>query len=156
MSIRSRSLTILPILATLSLSTPADDAPAFDRYVSGFDYAARKEMKLGSRELIALMKQGRIQLIDIRFEEEYAAWHLGPSVNIPIDELPTRLDEIDRDRIVVTACPHKDRAVIAMAYLRSKGIAARYLKDGLLGLLEELRGDEARDLMAAISSRNTH
>jgi hypothetical protein len=45
------------------------------------------------------------------------------------------------------ACPHKDRAIIAMIYLRSKGIPAKYLTDGLLGLAENLRGDKAKDLI---------
>jgi hypothetical protein len=30
-----------------------------------------------------------------------------------------------------------------MTYLRSKGIPARYLTDGLIGLAENLRGDDA-------------
>jgi rhodanese-related sulfurtransferase len=64
-------------------------------------------------------------------------------LKIPLNELPGRLDELPKDKIIVTACPHKDRAIIAMTYLRSKGIKARYLTDGLIGLAENLRGDSA-------------
>jgi hypothetical protein len=32
-----------------------------------------------------------------------------------------------------------------MAYLRTKGYNARYLTDGLTGLAEALRGDEAKE-----------
>ena len=42
-------------------------------------------------------------------------------------------------QIIITACPHKDRATIAMVYLRSKGIQAKYLTDGLISLAENLR-----------------
>jgi len=115
-----------------------------ESYISNFDYAARKEMKIESRSLISLLKQGKAQLIDIRFKEEYAAWKVGPSVNIPLNELPERLKELNQSKIIVTACPHKDRATIAMVYLRSKGIKAKYLTDGLLGMAENLRGDNAK------------
>ena len=120
-----------------------------EEYISSFDYAARKEMKIDSKGLITLLKQGNAQLIDIRFKEEYAAWKVGPSTNIPLNELPKRLSEIDKSKTIVTACPHKDRATIAMVYLRSKGIKAKYLTDGLIGLAENLRGDNAKDFIDA-------
>ena len=122
-----------------------------ESYIKSFDYAARKEMKMDSKGLIDLLKQGKAQLIDIRFPEEYAAWKVGPTNNIPLNELPKRLDELDKNKIIVTACPHKDRATIAMVYLRSKGIQAKYLTDGLIGLAENLRGDNAKDLINALN-----
>ena len=122
-----------------------------ESYIKSFDYAARKEMKMDSKGLIDLLKQGKAQLIDIRFPEEYAAWKVGPSKNIPLNELPKRLEELDKNKIIVTACPHKDRAIIAMVYLRSKGIQAKYLTDGLIGLAENLRGDNAKEFINALN-----
>ena len=52
-----------------------------------------------------------------------------------------------KDKIIVIACPHKDRSAIAMAYLRTKGYNARYLTDGLIGLAENLRGDNAKEFL---------
>ena len=121
-----------------------------EKYITTFDYAARKEMKMDSKGLVELLKQGKAQLIDIRFPQEYSAWKVGPSKNIPLNELPKRLSEIDKNKIVVTACPHKDRATIAMVYLRSKGINAKYLTDGLIGLAENLRGDNAKEFIDAL------
>ena len=34
-----------------------------------------------------------------------------------------------------------------MSYLRSKGINAKYLTDGLIGLAENLRGDNAEEFV---------
>ena len=34
-----------------------------------------------------------------------------------------------------------------MAYLRTKGFKAKYLTDGLIGLAENLRGDNAKDFL---------
>ncbi|VAW64062.1 Rhodanese-related sulfurtransferase [hydrothermal vent metagenome] len=122
-----------------------------ETYISNFDYAARKEMKIDSKRLILLLKQKKAQLIDIRFTEEYTAWKVTPSINIPLNELPDRLNEINTNKIIVTACPHKDRAAIAMVYLRSKGIKAKYLTDGLIGLAENLRGDNAREFINSLN-----
>jgi len=55
------------------------------------------------------------------------------------------------DKFIVTVCPHRDRAILAMSYLHSKGIPARYRTDGLIGLAENLRGDSALYFMEAIS-----
>jgi rhodanese-related sulfurtransferase len=115
-----------------------------ESYLTGFNYQERSSMKMASGELVYLLATGQAQLIDIRFKEEYAAWQVAPSLNVPLNELPQRLDELDRKKIVVTACPYNDRAIIAMTYLRSKGIQARYLSDGLLSLAQNLRGDQAK------------
>jgi len=138
------SLFLLGAITSVS-ATGLQDDPQLEKYISNFDYAARKDMKMDSKGLIKLLTESKAQLIDIRFTEEYAAWRVGPSINIPLNELPARLDEINTTKIIVTACPHKDRAIIAMVYLRSKGIKAKYLTDGLIGLAENLRGDNARD-----------
>ena len=139
---------LLICILLLGLYTPASASEKYlESYISSFDYEARKEMKMNSEVLIKLLMEGKVQLIDIRFHEEYAAWKVGYSINIPINELPKRLSEIDKNKIVVTACPHKDRAIIAMVYLRSQGIKAKYLTDGLIGLAEHLRGDKAEEFI---------
>uniref|UniRef100_UPI0026088BD3 rhodanese-like domain-containing protein n=1 Tax=Sulfurimonas sp. TaxID=2022749 RepID=UPI0026088BD3 len=83
----------------------------------------------------------------IRFHEEYEAWHIGFGDHIPLNELPDRLDEIDKNKTIVTMCPHYDRAEIARLFLKLKGYNARYLNDGMLKVVDYLRGDKARDYM---------
>lgn len=113
-------------------------------YLSNFDYAERKAMKITSEELMSLLMQGKAQLIDIRFQEEFEAWHMGIAHNIPLNELPDRLGEIDQEKIIVTACPHKDRAILGRVFLTLNGYQAKYLVDGLMGLADALRGDKAK------------
>ena len=137
------------IFFSLSIAGYPNDKQ-LEKYISTFDYEARIEMKINSKWLIALLEEGDAQLIDIRFPEEFAAWKVGPSINIPLNQLPHRLTELDKTKTIVMACPHKDRAILAMAYLRSKGINAKYLTDGLIGLAENLRGDNAKTFMDAI------
>jgi len=66
--------------------------------------------------------------------------------------LPQRLDEVDRARTIVTMCPHYDRAEIARLYLKLNGFNARYLTDGLLGVVEYLRGDRAREYINTLKA----
>ncbi|NTW82496.1 MAG: rhodanese-like domain-containing protein [Chlorobiaceae bacterium] len=119
----------------------------FDHFLRAFDHEQRKDMKVSSRELLTLLKEGKAQLVDTRFRDEYVAWHMGFGSSIPLNDLPDRLIELSPDRIIVTACSHKDRAALAMLYLCTKGYRSRYLEDGFAGLAELLRGDEARALM---------
>ncbi len=120
----------------------------FTDYLRSFDYDERLAMKIQLPELLERYPQGELQLIDIRFPEEYAAWHLGIGQHIPLNELPDRLADLDSGKTIVTMCPHYDRAEIARLYLTLKGYHARYLTDGMLCIASKLRGDFARDYMA--------
>ena len=122
----------------------------FDNYLKDFDYQERIDMKIQLKELFELYEKGKAQIIDIRFKEEYEAWHVGFTDHIPLNELPDRLDEIDKSKTIITVCPHYDRAEIARLYLKINGFNARYLTDGMLGMVDWLRGDKARDYMKKI------
>ena len=123
---------------------------SFDEYLKNFDYDERKRMKIQIPELLEGYKKGEIELIDIRFPEEYEAWHVGIGKHIPLNELPNRLDELDKNKLIVTMCPHYDRASMARHYLTLKGFKAKYLTDGMLKLVDYLRGDKARDYIKEV------
>ena len=137
-------ISILFLVFTLSFTSfvKAQELKLED-YLLKYDYESRIEMKIQSKELIELLKENKAQLIDIRFKEEYKSWNMPIAISIPLADLPTNLDKIDKSKIIVTACPHKDRAIIAMIYLKTKGYNVKYLTDGLLGLAGNLRGDSA-------------
>ncbi len=123
----------------------------FSNYLRTFDYQERKDMKINIPTLLQGFQQDQIELIDIRFPQEYEAWHLGFTKNIPLNELPDRLAELDRSKLIVPVCPHYDRAAIARHYLKLQGYDTRYLVEGLLGLTDYLRGDRAKDFMERIN-----
>ena len=123
---------------------------SFDEYLKSFDYDERKAMKIKLDEMLKLYEEGKAEIIDIRFKDEYEAWHLGFGKNIPLNELPNRINELDKNKTIVTVCPHYDRAEIARLFLKLKGFNARYLTDGLLGAVDYLRGDKARDYMTKL------
>jgi len=130
--------------------------PEFDRYLQSFDYQERKDMKIQLEECLERYAKGEIQLIDIRFQEEFDAWNIGFGNHIPLHEIPDRLDEIDSSKTIVTMCPHYDRAEIARLYLKLNGYNARYLTCGMLGVVDFLRGDKARDYMLKLQKGNTN
>ena len=138
---------ILAMMLMMTASPLCAAESEFDAFLTRFDYETRADMKVDSKRLIQLMSEKKAVLVDIRFREETQAWKMGFGLFIPLNELPARLKELPKDTIIVAACPHKDRSAIAMAYLRSKGYDARYLTDGLVGLAENLRGDNAKDFM---------
>lgn len=130
------------LLLTLHSCATAQEL-ALDDYLLNYDYKARTDMKIQSNQLAELIKTGKAQLIDIRFDEEYQSWNMPYAISIPLPDVPNNLDKLDKKKLIVTACPHKDRAIIAMVYLKTKGYNVKYLTDGLIGLAEHLRGGNA-------------
>ncbi|RME22567.1 MAG: rhodanese-like domain-containing protein [Deltaproteobacteria bacterium] len=59
------------------------------------------------------------QLVDVRTPFEFRSGHLDGAVNIPVDQLPRRLDGLDRQRPVVLYCRTGSRS------RRAAGILAR-------------------------------
>jgi rhodanese-related sulfurtransferase len=137
------------ILFTLLITTPvySGESVSFENYLRSFDYQERSNMKIGIPEMLILHKQGMVQIIDIRFREEHQVYSFGFIKNIPLNELPARLKELDRSKIIVTVCPHYDRAELARTFLTLKGYRSKYLVEGLLGLADYLRGDIAKDFI---------
>jgi len=140
------------ILLILVTSLTILNAVDFDSYLKSFDYKARKDMKVKTYEMLNLVEEGKAQVIDIRFPEEVKTWSLGFAKNIPLNELPNRLDELDKSKIIITACPHNDRANIARVFLMLKGYNARYLSDGFLTTVDYLRGDNAKEFLDEINN----
>jgi rhodanese-related sulfurtransferase len=137
------------ILFTLLIISPVYSGVnvSFENYLRSFDYQERSNMKIGIPEMLHLYKKGSVQIVDIRFREEYRAYSFSFIKHIPLNELPDRLNELDRTKIIVTVCPHYDRAEIARTFLTLKGYRSKYLVEGLLGLADYLRGDRAKDFI---------
>jgi len=147
---KKMKLVVMVLFAALMATTGYAQelkSVSFDDYLKTFDYKERKNMKIEIPELFDLYKKGMVQIIDIRFSEEYQTYNFSFIKSIPINELPARLSELDKTKIIVTVCPHYDRAEIARTYLTLKGYRSKYLVEGVVGLAEYLRGDKARDFI---------
>lgn len=139
---------IFVVLALVGLGNAAElKKVSFEEYLSKFDYKERENMKIKTPDMLALVEEGKAILVDIRFKEEFEAWHIGASINIPLNELPKRIGELPKDKLIITACPHNDRSNMARMYLTLNGYNAKYLNDGLLKVADFLRGNNAKEFM---------
>ena len=66
-------------------------------------------------------------LLDVRSSEERALGCIPGSIHIPIDDLRRRLDELPRDREIVTYCESGQRSYNAARILSQHGFRARNL-----------------------------
>ena len=141
---------MLCVLALLGFLHAAEvKKVSFEEYLLAFDYAERETMKIKTPEMLALVEEGKAILVDVRFREEFEVWHMNFAKNIPLNELPKRLNELPKGTLIITACPHNDRANLARLFLVQNGYNAKYLNDGLLKVADFLRGDNAKEFLEA-------
>ena len=60
-------------------------------------------------------------LLDVREPEEFAREHVSGAVNVPQADLATRLDEIPRDRPILTICQSGSRSLRSAQFLQQQG-----------------------------------
>jgi rhodanese-related sulfurtransferase len=60
-------------------------------------------------------------LLDVREPEEFAREHVPGAVSLPQADLATRLDEIPRDRPILTICQSGMRSLRSAQFLRQQG-----------------------------------
>jgi len=106
-----------------------------------------KNMRISVNNFIAAYNSDEAELIDIRIATETRVWSLGFGLKIPANELPERLSELPRDKLLVVACPMTDRSNMARTYLASQGLHVKYLQGGLLALMDHLKGGAAEEIM---------
>ena len=72
----------------------------------------------------ALPRDGSVTLLDTRTPGEYARGHIEGFVNIPVDELRERLNEVERGKPVYVICQSGLRSYIASRILEGSGYEA--------------------------------
>jgi rhodanese-related sulfurtransferase len=75
-------------------------------------------------DLPALPRDGSVTLLDSRTEQEYAGGHVEGFVNIPVDELRERMDELEPGKPVYVMCQSGLRSYIAARILEGRGFTA--------------------------------
>ena len=70
------------------------------------------------KKLIPKWKQEGAVIIDVRSKQEYASSHAPQTINIPLDELESRIGELDRSKLVLLCCASGARSALALQTLR--------------------------------------
>ena len=81
-------------------------------------------------ELDALPRDGSVVLLDVRTPGEYARGHAEGFVNIPVDSLRERMDEIPRGKPTYVNCQSGLRSYIACRILAQEGFDCYNLSGG--------------------------
>jgi phage shock protein E len=118
----------LLLIALAALAGPAaiaaDPAPATSS--SGKAAAAAPAAAVQPMSQEALLQHqaqhpDHLFLLDVRTPQEYAEGHIAGAVNVPYDQLATRLAEVPKDKDVVLYCRSGRRAGIAADVLAANG-----------------------------------
>ena len=85
------------------------------------------------KEVKARLARGEeVFLLDVREPDEVEAWAYPVGVNIPLGELPSRLDELPHEVTIVVACHMGGRSARAAQALSEGGWSAENLTGGML------------------------
>jgi len=74
--------------------------------------------------VLAASADERPFLVDVRTPQEFSTGHILGAVNIPVDELRTRLGELPRDRTITVYCQVGQRGYLATRILLQEGSSA--------------------------------
>ena len=69
-------------------------------------------------------------LLDVRTAQEFANGHIPGAVNIPVDDLRSRLNELPQDRKIAVYCQVGQRGYLATRILMQKGFSAANIGGG--------------------------
>jgi sulfur-carrier protein adenylyltransferase/sulfurtransferase len=96
--------------------------------------------EISAQELDLKLKKGkRFCLLDVRNPEEYELCHLKDAKLIPVNELKTRVQELDQNAEIVAYCKSGGRSRRAIEVLRAKGFKKlRHLTGGILAWAESV------------------
>ena len=77
-----------------------------------------------------LPRDGSVVLLDVRTEGEYSRGHIEDFINIPVDELRERINEIEKGKPVYVMCQSGLRSYIACRILSENGYDCKNLSGG--------------------------
>ena len=93
-------------------------------------------------EADSLPRDGSVVLLDCRTPEEYSYGHMEGFINIPVDELRSRIDELPKGKPVYVHCQSGLRSYIACRILEGNGFDCYNLSGGYR-LYEAVKSDKA-------------
>ena len=81
------------------------------------------------KDVEKIIKDGN-QMVDVRTISEYASGHIEGALNIPVDDLRKRLDELDKSKPVYLYCRSGQRSYYAARILKENGFDVSHLAGG--------------------------
>jgi rhodanese-related sulfurtransferase len=109
-----------------------DRLPELREVVRAFNEDPRELIELPPDELLAGIKGGRLSLIDVRPQSEFAAGHLPGAQSVPLDTLHKGAPKLRGPVVVYCRGPYCVGAKEAVSLLRKAGLRAKRLALGVM------------------------
>lgn len=85
-----------------------------------------------------LVSEGAV-IIDVRSPGEFSGGNIPGSKNIPLDQLPSKMNQLkDKNQVIITCCASGMRSAAAKSALKSKGYTTVHNGGGWMRLLNKL------------------
>lgn len=124
-----RALDAIAALRTLAESHTAEVRSLIDSYLH-----ARDDFEpLPASELLQRADSGLVTVLDVRPPGEFAQGHIPGALNVPLDQLRSRLRTLPDNREIIAYCrgPWCVLSFEAVRQLRAAGFKARRLEEGM-------------------------
>ncbi|MFP7252996.1 rhodanese-like domain-containing protein [Terribacillus goriensis] len=89
------------------------------------------EAILPSKVVASLAKKEKLHIIDVREHNEVALGKIPGAKHIPLGEVLTRLDELDKDKEYIMVCRSGNRSGLASEWLTNKGFKVKNMTGGM-------------------------
>ena len=90
----------------------------------------RSRHAVSTLQATQLLNKGKTLILDVRSADEFKTGHLRASKNIPLDELPARMGDLDKSSAVLVICQTDARAGRGASQLRRAGFSDVYVLEG--------------------------
>jgi phage shock protein E len=68
------------------------------------------------------IRSGAAKIVDVRSRGEFMGGHVAGSINIPLQEIPERLDELKQLSDIILCCASGNRSAQATSFLKAQGL----------------------------------
>ena len=89
-----------------------------------------EHLQVDVETVLAAPADRRPFVLDVRTSQEFSAGNIPGAMNISVDDLRSRLDELPRDREIAVYCQVGQRGYVATRILRQKGFSASNIGGG--------------------------
>lgn len=79
--------------------------------------------KKNKPDIAELLHEGAI-ILDVRTPSEFQSGHIKGAINIPLDQLSSKLSKLKKDTAIITCCASGMRSGAAKSLLAGKGFNA--------------------------------
>ena len=98
----------------------------------------RQDIRISAKDLKNAIDKGKVKrgdifLLDVREYDEFKQGSIEGSKNIPLGQISSSLNEIPKDKEIITICPQGNRAGMVTFILERQGYSVKTLEEGLKG-----------------------